>query len=74
MEAGAQVVLDGWGRSLKFGFRFYRYQLWNMRIIQIIQVFILIFWTKLFWSQSQKLVEVGVGAKKFRCPEPEPEI
>jgi len=36
--------------------------------------FFLIFWTKLFRSQSQKLLVVGAGAKKIRCPEPEPEI
>jgi len=31
-------------------------------------------WTKLFWGRSQNLVDVGAGTKKFRCPEPEPEI
>ena len=36
--------------------------------------FFLIVWTKLF--RSQKLLDVAAGAKKFRCPEvePEPEI
>jgi len=30
----------------------------------------------MFASRSQKLLDVGAGAKKFRCPdvEPEPEI
>jgi len=32
------------------------------------------FLTKLFWSRSQKLLDVGAGAKNLRCPEPEPEI
>jgi len=31
-------------------------------------------WTKLFWSRSQQLLDVGVEAKIFRCPEPEIEI
>jgi len=29
MEARSQVILDGWGQILKFGFRFHRYNLWN---------------------------------------------
>jgi len=63
-------------QSLKFGFRIHRDSLWGKRVIQIIQCFFLIFWTKLFWSRSQKLLDVGAGTKKFRCPEldPEPEI
>jgi len=28
----------------------------------------------LFWSLSPKRLDVGAGAKKFRCPEPDPEI
>jgi len=69
MEARAQVILDGLGRSLKFGFRFHRYNLWNKRVIQIIHntSFFLFFWIKLFCSWSQKLVDVGTGAKKCRC-------
>ena len=27
MEARAQVILDGWGGSLKFGYQFHRYKL-----------------------------------------------
>jgi len=76
-EAGAEAILDEWldpepktfrwwSRSLKFGFQIHRYSFWDKRVMQIIQFFFLIFWTKLLWSRSQK----------FRCPElePEPEI
>jgi len=61
-----------WNRSLKCGFRIHRDSLWDQRFIQIIQCFFLIFWTKLFWSykRSQKLLDVGTGAKKIRCPDP----
>ena len=31
-------------------------------------------WTKSFWSRNQIFLEVGAGAKKVRCLEPEPEI
>jgi len=31
------------------------------------------YWTKSFWSRSQKLLEVGAGAKKFGYLELEPE-
>jgi len=45
--------------------------LWGKRVIQIrillyvLQCFFLIFWTKLFCSRSQKLLDVGAGAKKL---------
>ena len=39
--------------------------------------FFMIFWTKLFWSRSQKLLDVGTGggdgAKKLRRSKLEPE-
>jgi len=31
-------------------------------------------WTKSFWGRIQKLLDVGAGAKKFRCLELEPEM
>jgi len=78
-DGGAEASLDGssqsrsqkftWRRNLIFGFRFHRYGLWGKRVIQT--MFFLIFWTKLFWGGSQKLLDFGAGAKKFRCPEPE---
>jgi len=38
--ATAQAILDGWSRSLKFGFRFHRRSLWGKRVLQIIQWFL----------------------------------
>jgi len=32
-------------------------------------MFFSVFWTKLFWSRSQKSQHVGAGAKKIRFPE-----
>jgi len=57
-----------WSQSHKFGFRIHRDSQLGKKIIQI-KCFFLIFWTKLFWSRRQKSVDVGAGAKKFRCPE-----
>ena len=34
----------------------------------------MIFGTKLFRRRSQKLLNVGAGAKKLRCPELEPSL
>jgi len=36
-------------------------------------MFFSFYWTKLFWSRSQKLLEVGDGAKIFGYLELEPE-
>jgi len=36
-------------------------------------MFFSVFWTKLFWSRSQKVQDDGTGTKKIRCPELEPE-
>ena len=64
-------------RSLKFGFRFHIHNpsLWGKRVVQNTMVFTFQ-WTKLFWSRSQKLSDVGAGAgaKTSRCLELKPEI
>jgi len=60
--------------ELEFGFRLHRNSLWGKRVVQIMQMFYSAFWTKLVWSRSQKLQEIGTGAKKFWYPELEPEI
>jgi len=51
-----------WSWSLKFGF--HRHSWWGKRVFGFQ-------WTKSFWSQSPKLLDVGSRAKKIRFLEPE---
>jgi len=72
---GVEAIFNGWSRgptsfrwwsrSLERGFLIHRDSLLGKRVIQIIQCFFLIFWTKLFCRWSQKLPDVGAGAKNF---------
>jgi len=64
VETGAQVILDGWGRSLKFGFQFHRYKLWNKRIIQIIQVFSC-FLDQIVLEPEPKMLDAEIQTLKF---------
>jgi len=50
------ITFRWWSRSLRVGFRIHRDSLWGKRGMQIMQCFT-DFWTKLFWSLSQKLLD-----------------
>jgi len=69
---GANAILDGCSRSLKFGFRFHSPSLWAMLAVQILTKVFRFSSTKSF-EPEPKLSDVGAEVTDLRCLELESE-
>jgi len=69
-----EAILDGWNQNLWVPDP--QRQFVGQASYANNTIFFLIFWTILYWNLSQKLQDVGAGAKKLRCPvlDPKPPI
>jgi len=72
-RSGAKIFSDG-GTGAEIWFPVPQKQFVGQASCTNNAMFYSVFWTKLFWTRSQKLQVVGGGAKKFWCPETESEI